>query len=73
VFVNDIVKVVLRLIELHSKEQAKNSSIYHVGGPERLSRYDLGVKLCKVRNYDVSTLVEASQKELDLGYVFVEK
>lgn len=62
VFVNDVVAAVTSLVERVGQHR-----IYHVGGPERLSRLEIGRRLAAVRGYDPSLLRSITQAEADTG------
>jgi len=63
VYVKDICKAVSSLIV-----KVGHHRMYHLGGPERISRADFARKLAAVRGYDVNKIKETSLSELDTGY-----
>ncbi len=52
-------QVVAAAVALAIKEQA--AGLFHLAGPERLSRYDIGVRLARLIGADASALVPASR------------
>jgi dTDP-4-dehydrorhamnose reductase len=40
------------------------SGLYHLGGPERLSRYELGIRVARVFGLDASRLVPVRQADV---------
>ena len=45
----------------------KNSGIIHLAGPERVSRYDFGLKIAKAFSLDDSLLKSCSQKDIKMS------
>lgn len=63
VYVNDAVAVVEKLIE--RKDQQPRIKLIHAGGPERVSRVDIGRVYCEVFGYDASLIKEIRMAEKD--------
>lgn len=63
VYVNDICKAVKALIQ-----KIGHHHIYHIGGPERISRSDFARKLAEIRGHDVGKIKETSLNDFDTGY-----
>ncbi|MFB3787503.1 MAG: NAD(P)-dependent oxidoreductase [bacterium] len=62
VYVGDVVAAVTSLVERVGQHR-----IYHVGGPERLSRLEIGRRLAAVRGYDPALMRSITQAEADTG------
>ncbi|HOJ60706.1 MAG TPA: SDR family oxidoreductase [bacterium] len=62
VYVHDVVAAVASLVERIGQHR-----IYHVGGPERMSRLEIGRRLAAFRGYDPSLLRPVTQAEADTG------
>lgn len=63
VFVLDIVQAIKKLLTLDSCQK-----IYHLGGPERVSRVAFGENVTKIRGYSNDLIQPVSLKEMDTGY-----
>lgn len=59
-YAGDIALGILSLLE------SRNVGIWHLGGPERLSRYEMGLKLAQFLEVPESLIVPSLQKELNL-------
>ena len=60
IFVDDLSDLLIDLIE------SKYCGLLHAAGPERLSRYDFGLKFCKVYGYDPKVIAKRKLSDLTL-------
>lgn len=63
VYVMDIVHAVSSLIDKVGQHR-----IYHIGGPEKISREDFGRRLAKLRGYDEKNINSVKLADFDTGY-----
>lgn len=63
VYVKDICTAVKALIQ-----RIGHHHIYHLGGPERITRSEFARKLAEIRGYDVNKIKETSLNDFDTGY-----
>jgi len=63
VYVKDVIKAVRSLVQ-----RVGGHRIYHVGGPERISRAEFGKRLAALRGYDASKIHPVTLSELSTGY-----
>ncbi len=63
VYVKDICTAVSALIQ-----RVGHHRVYHIGGPERLTRVEFGKTLAKVRGHDAGKIKETSLEDMDTGY-----
>jgi dTDP-4-dehydrorhamnose reductase len=61
IYVKDAVDIVQRLID--RKDQPPELRLIHAGGPERLSRVEIGRVYCEVFGYDTSLIKEITMAE----------
>ena len=52
-----------RIINFLCESEVKGETI-NFGGPERLSRYDLSLRLCKTAGFDEALLIKTSMNDL---------
>ena len=58
---------VFRAVEGLLKAITQPGGIFHLGGRERISRYEFGLKMAKVLNYQKARILPCRQKDVDLG------
>jgi dTDP-4-dehydrorhamnose reductase len=58
VFLGDVARVVERALDLRAE------GLYHVGGPERLSRLAFGSEVCRVFGYALEQLLPGSSRDM---------
>jgi len=63
VYVHDIVNAVRALMERTGRHR-----IYHVGGPERITRVEFARRLCALRGHDPAKINPVLLKDVDTGY-----
>ncbi len=63
VYVKDVAQAVQALIQ-----RVGSLKIYHIGGPERMSRVEFGHRFAELRGYDASKIKEVKLSEMDTGY-----
>jgi dTDP-4-dehydrorhamnose reductase len=62
-YVYDIAEAVNRLIDRTGLYR-----IYHIGGPEAITRYDFGLEVAALRGYDPGMIKGTKLSDLDTGY-----
>lgn len=63
VFVKDVVKAVRSMVQRVGAHR-----IYHIGGPERISRAEFGKRLAILRGYDPAKIHPVKQSDFSTGY-----
>ncbi|RJP29968.1 MAG: SDR family oxidoreductase [Candidatus Omnitrophota bacterium] len=64
VYVKDVVRAVSALIQTDGSHR-----LYHIGGPERISRVDFGKRLAAIRGYDPLKIKGTRIRDLDTGFL----
>lgn len=57
-FIDDIILAILKSSEQNLK------GVYHFAGPDKLSVYDLGIKICKLLGKDINNVVPATMEDI---------
>ncbi len=62
-YVKDAAKAIEALVQ-----KKGNHRLYHLGGPERVSRVDFGKQVAEIRGYDPAKIKETHIRDLDTGF-----
>lgn len=65
-YVGDITECVSRLLEIEDQD-LDWPELLHIAGPDRITRFELGVRIAELFSLDQSRISPISQKDLDLG------
>jgi len=65
-YVRDITDCIIRLLEIDQKNQDW-PELLHIAGPDRVTRFELGIRIAELFDLDQSRISPFSQKDLDLG------
>lgn len=63
IYVRDLCRI---LLEFSRKEDL--AGVFHVGGPDRLSRYEFGLKICRIFAFSFDLLIPVSVNEFPFDY-----